>query len=126
MEGFEAVKKELEAKRMQLEHELDEAKGRLAAVEGDLRRVDEALGALTKSKKKAKKSGAPRKPALTLGELRQHLAEAQHQSPFAAGRELQDVVRSLAERSGSSMTHFEELYTQALISVPGPFDPTLS
>ena len=62
MEGFEAVKKELEAKRMQLEHELDEAKGKLAVIESDLRRVDEALGALTKSKakKKGKSRASPR------------------------------------------------------------------
>ncbi len=127
MEGFEAVKKELEAKRMQLEHELDEAKGKLAAVERDLERVDEALGALTKSKakKKGKSRGASRKTALTLEDLRFHLAEARQQMPFATGRELQDAVHSLVQKSGSSLTDFEALYTQALAAAPGPFDPTL-
>ena len=124
MEGFEVVKKELEAKRMQLEHELDEAKGKLTAIESDLRRVDEALGALTKSKKKVKSRGSSRKPALTLEDMRQHLAEARYQAPFAAGRELQDAVRSLVQKSGSSLTGFETLYTEALSAVPGPFYPT--
>jgi|SoiMethySBSTD1v2_1073268.scaffolds.fasta_scaffold51391_3 predicted nucleic acid-binding Zn-ribbon protein len=121
MEGLEDVKKELEAKRMQLEHELDEAKGKLSAIEADLRRVDDALGALTK--KKGKSRSSPKKPSLTVDSVRQNIADARLQAPFAAGRELEDLVRSLAQKSGGSMGEFEKLYVQALAGTSGPFDP---
>ena len=50
MEELEDVKKELEAKRQELERELESAKDKVSGIAGDLRRVDEALRALTKRK----------------------------------------------------------------------------
>jgi peptidoglycan hydrolase CwlO-like protein len=56
MEGLEDVKKELEAKRQALAQELDSAVGKVASLEKDMKRVDDAIRALTKGKSRGKKS----------------------------------------------------------------------
>jgi peptidoglycan hydrolase CwlO-like protein len=56
MEGLEDVKKELEAKRQALAQELDSAVGKVASIEKDMKRVDDAIRALTKGKSRGKKS----------------------------------------------------------------------
>jgi peptidoglycan hydrolase CwlO-like protein len=55
MEGLEDVKKELEAKRLALAEELDSAVGKVASIEKDMKRVDDAIRALTKGKTRSRK-----------------------------------------------------------------------
>ncbi len=118
MEGLEDVKKELESKRLELVLELETAQGKVAEIETDLRRVDDALSALTK--KKGRKSGS-RKPALptpTVEELRAHLADARARYPFADEAQLEEHVRSSVKKSGASLAGFEALYMEALAVRP--------
>lgn len=61
MEGLNDVKQELEQKRAALARELDSAKEHLKNIEADLKRVDEALGALTGSKKKSRSKSRSKK-----------------------------------------------------------------
>ena len=54
MEELDDVKKELEAKRQELARELESAKDKVSGIASDLRRVDDALRALTKRKSKSR------------------------------------------------------------------------
>jgi peptidoglycan hydrolase CwlO-like protein len=69
MEGLEDLKKELEAKRLALAEELDSAVGKVASIEKDMKRVDDAIRALTKGKTRSRKktpstpgTGTPQSP----------------------------------------------------------------
>jgi septal ring factor EnvC (AmiA/AmiB activator) len=63
MEGLNDVKQELEQKRATLAEELDRARDHMKSIEADLKRVDEALGALTGSKKKSRSRSRSKKAA---------------------------------------------------------------
>ena len=120
METFESVKDELEAKRRQLEQELEAARGKVSEIEVYLERVDEALGALTGNKRKSKsRSRSPKKHAPSVEELQRHLDQVRQQDPFADAHKLQEAVRSLTRESGASLSGFNSLFAEALASSPG-------
>lgn len=119
MQGFESVEQELDAKRRQLEQELNSVRGRAAEIEADLERVHEALGALTGHKKKAKSRTRSRKPAASVQDLHQHIAHAREQNPFADAAELESVVRGRVKESGNSLSGFKTLFAEALLTSPG-------
>ncbi len=120
MEAFESVKHELEAKRRQLEHDLEAARGKVSGIEADLERVDEALGALTGAKRKGKsRSRSRKKPAPSVEELQRHLDRVRQQDPFADAHRLQEAVRSLVRESGASLSRFRSRFAEALASSPG-------
>jgi len=116
MERLEDLKHELETKRQELSAELSSARGRITAIEADLKRIAEALGALTKKKERRRR---PRKTGLTLAQLRRHLASVREELPFTQGKELEEVVRARVRQSGSPLDGFESLYAEAL----GPARP---
>ncbi len=120
MESLEDVKKELEAKHEQLSIELESARGKMAAIEADLQRVDEALGALTNSKK-GKARARSKKSAPTVDEIRKVLAAVREQFPFVEGQELAEAVRSQLKKRGGSLSGFEALYAEALTGPRSPF-----
>ena len=68
MEELDDVKKELEAKRQALAHELECAKDKVSGIASDLRRVDEALRALTKRKSKGRSRSKQEKATTDVGE----------------------------------------------------------
>lgn len=120
MHGFETVRHELDAKRQQLEQELQAAQGRVAELHADLERVHEALEALIGPKKKAKgRARSGKKPAPSVQELQRHIARLREEKPFASAHELQREVRALVRASGGSMGSFPRLFAQALVSSPG-------
>lgn len=73
MEGLDDVKKELEAKRQALAQELDSAVGKVASIEKDMKRVDDAIRALTKGKARGRKRTEKAEETVTEAE------------PFASG-----------------------------------------
>ncbi len=111
MEGLDDVRMELEAKRQNLSLELDELKGQYKALEKDLKRVDDAIGALTKSRTKSRRT---RKPAVNLEEMRSFFVAAREEFPFIEGKELEQAVREQAKTEGKSLTGFADLYSQVL------------
>jgi len=120
MESFDTVRQELEAKRLQLESDLQSARGHVAEIEADLARVDEALGALTGQKKKSRsRSRSRKKPALTIDQLQQHIADVRHEKPFLGGDKLLEEVRSLVRESGASLAKFKGKFAEALAGSPG-------
>ena len=124
MEGLEDVKKELEAKRQEIARELQSAKDSIGSLEGDLRRVDDALAALTG--KKAKARSRAKKPAPTVDELREQIASIRADDPFAEADEVEEAVRAGVKKNGKSLTGFGDLYARAsaLVGDPGPTKPT--
>ena len=120
MEAFESVKHELDAKRQQLKHELEAARGKVSEIEADLERVDEALGALTGNKRKNKSRSRSRKRhTLSVEELQRHLDQVRQQDPFADAHKLQEAVRSLVRESGASLSGFDSSFAEALAGNPG-------
>lgn len=117
MEALNDVRNELETKRQELRRELESARGRIASIESDLKRVDEALGALTKPKRKKRSS---KKPALTLDHVRRHLSHVRVEHPFADGHELKQAVREAVKAAGTTMTGFDNFFAQALAEAGGP------
>ncbi len=119
MQGFESVEHELDQKRLHLEQELAALRGREAELEADLERVHDALGALTGHKKKSKSRSRARKPASSVEELQQHIAQVRQQTPFADAGMLEKAVRALVKASGSSLSGFKALFAEALLTSPG-------
>ena len=120
MEAFESVRQELIAKREQLERDLEATRGHMHTIEGDLERVHEALQALTGDKKpRTRRKSASKKPAPTLQDLQQHLAEVRSTQPFADATTLQKSVRTRLREAGLSLSGFPTLFAQALASAPG-------
>jgi len=118
MQGFESVEHELEQKRLQLEQELAALRGKESELQADLERVHEALGALTGHKKKTR-SRSRKKPASTVQELQQHIAQVREQTPSADAGSLERAVRQLVKESGASLTGFKMLFAEALLTSPG-------
>jgi len=120
MQGFETVRRELEAKRHQLEQELDSVQGKVAELRADLERVHEALDALVGGKKKSKgRSRSQKKPAPTIHEIQGLIARVRGAKPFASAKELQKEVRDLVRESGGSVAGFPRRFAEALASSPG-------
>lgn len=119
MQGFESVEHELDAKRLQLEQELEAARGHASAIEADLERVHEALAALTGHKKKAKRSRSSRKPASSVRDLQGHIAKVREDDPFADAKQLEKAVRAMVKASGSSLANFKAVFAEALLTSPG-------
>jgi len=120
MQGFDTVRHELDAKRQQLEQELQTAQGRVAEIQADLERVHEALEALTGPKKKAKGRSRPgKKPTLSVQELQGHIARVRAEKPFASAHDLQKAVRALVRERGGSLSGFPRVFAEALVSSPG-------
>jgi hypothetical protein len=121
MHGFDTVRHELDAKRQQLEEELQTAQGRVAELQADLERVHEALEALIGPKRKSKgaRSRAGKKPGVSVHEIQRHIARVRAEKPFASAPELQKDVRALVRESGVSLTGFPRLFAEALVSSPG-------
>ena len=119
MQGFESVAHELEQKRLHLEQELADVRGRASEIQADLERVHEALGALTGQKKKSKTRSRARKPASSVNDLRQHIARVREQNPFADAGALEQAVRVMVQESGSSLAGFKTLFAEALLTSPG-------
>lgn len=120
MQGFETVRQELDAKRHQLEQELQSAQGKVAEIRADLERVQEALDALVGPKKKAKGGrGRSKKHAATVQDLQRHIARVRAEHPYASAVELRKAVRALVQESGMSVARFPTLFAQALVSSPG-------
>jgi len=119
-QGFESVRHELDQKRHQLEQDLASARGRVTEIEADLERVHEALGALTGHKKKSSRSRSrSSKPAPSIQELQQHIAQVRSESPFADAGALERGVKALVRQSGSSQKNFKALFAEALLTSPG-------
>jgi hypothetical protein len=120
MNGFDAVRHELDAKRQQLEQELQAAQGKVAELQTDLERVHEALEALIGPKKRSKGRARPgKKPAPSVQELQGHIAHVRQAKPFASAHELQKAVRALVREAGGSLAGFPRLFAEALVSSPG-------
>jgi hypothetical protein len=120
MHGFDTVRHELDAKRQQLEEELQTAQGKVAEIQADLERVHEALEALIGPKKKPRsRARSGKKPAASVPELQAHIARVRAEKPFASAHELQKAVRALVRESGGSLTGFPRLFAEALVSSPG-------
>lgn len=119
-QGFESVQQELQAKHHQLEQELASVRGRASEIQADLERVQEALGALTGTKRKARPARArAKKPATSVEELQIHIAHVREDNPFAAAAELEASVRALVKESGGSLVGFKMLFAEALLTSPG-------
>jgi hypothetical protein len=120
MQGFDTVRHELDAKRQQLEEELQTAQGRVAEIQADLERVHEALEALIGPRKRSKsRARAGKKPAVSVQELQAHIARVRAEKPFASAHELQKAVRALVRESGGSLAGFPRSFAEALVSSPG-------
>jgi len=120
MHGFDNVRHELDAKRQQLEQELQTAQGRVVEIQADLERVLEALEALIGPKKKARGRARPgKKPATSVQELQGHITRLRAEKPFASAHELQKAVRALVRERGGSLAGFPRSFAEALVSSPG-------
>ena len=122
MQGFDTVRHELDAKRQQLEEELQAAQGKVAELQADLERVHEALEALIRTKRRTKSGGrsrAGKKPGASVQELQRHIARVREEKPFASAPELQKAVRALVRASGVSLSGFPRQFAEALVSSPG-------
>jgi phage shock protein A len=120
MESFDPIRHELVAKRHQLEQDLKTAQDHVSAIEADLERVDEALGALSGEKKRSRRRGRSRqKPVPTVAEIQAHIEHVRQESPFADANALLESVRSLVRERGSSLSGFKALFAEALAGSPG-------
>jgi len=120
MEGLDDVKRELDEKRQALSSELREAQVKMDAIEADLERIDDALGALEGKKPKAR-SKAAKKPAVTLEELREMIASVRQDMPFAETVEFEKSVRDRVKQSGRSLAGFKKTYAEAVAGMSEPF-----
>jgi len=120
MHGFDNLRHELDAKRQQLEQELQTAQGKVAELEADLERVHQALDALLGPKRRAKgRSRSGKKPAVSVAAVQAHIVRVRAEKPYASAHELQKAVRALVRESGESLTGFPRVFAEALVSSPG-------
>jgi hypothetical protein len=120
MHGFETVRHELDAKRQQLEQELQTAQGRVAELQADLERVHVALEALIGPKRRSKgRARAGKKPGTSVKTLQAYIARVRAEKPFASAPDLQKAVRALVRENGGSLTGFPRVFAEALVSSPG-------
>ena len=120
MDGIEDVKRELETKREEIALELQAASEVICGLESDLKRIEDALGALTG--KKAKGRSRSKKPVPTVEELREHVVSVRAELPFADGEKLEETVRARVKKAGKSLAGFAALYGEALSGAAGTFD----
>ena len=121
MKGLDDVKKELDGKRQVLSHELQEAQARIDAIEADLRKIDDALAALEGKKPKGRKS--PKKPAVTVDELREMIASVRKEFPYAETVEFEKELRDRVKQTGRSLSNFKRTYERALEGMPSGSEP---
>lgn len=120
MEGLEDVKRELETKRQELARELESARGKIAALEADLEKVDEALASL--SGKKTRSRSKSKKPTPSVDDVRSIVAAVREELPFAEEEELEKAVRARIKKDGKSLAGFKALYAEARPVNGDPFE----
>lgn len=122
MEGLDDVKRELDGKRQVLSDELQQAQAKIDAIEADLRKIDDALAALEGKKPKAR-SKAPKRPAVTLEQLREMIASVRQDMPFAETIEFEKTLRERVKQSGHSLAGFKKTYEEAIAGMSEPSEP---
>jgi len=115
MEGLEAVRKELEAKRSQVAEALAATRKDASALEADLERIEAALSALSgKRAKKGSGRGRAKKPSASKEEVREVILEVRRAEPQAKGDALRDAVKAGIRKRGRALTGFGIVYPKAL------------
>ena len=101
--------------------ELKATQERIAALQKDVDKIDDALAALDGKRAKAKPRSRTKKPTPLVDELREYVRATRQQNPSVDPTRLEKQVRAYVKKAGKSLAGFAPLYQKALAQAGRPF-----